>query len=239
FLGVGSFGHVVLSNNAKTQELVAVKILKRAHIVKTQTVKYVIREKSLLEISSHAFIVRFIEGFKDNANLYIILEYVPCATLYSLIHRIGSLSEKHAPFYAAQIVLGIEYLHTKDILHRDLKPENILLSEDGYIKLTDFGFAKIVSTRTYTLCGTPEYFAPEVCSQRGYGKAAEWWSIGVFIYELCTGSPPYIGRNPDMYLRIRLGQYPDRANFSDDLRSILSGLMNPDLTKRLGNLVKG
>ena len=134
-----------------------------------------------------------------------------------------------------------QYLHYMDIAFRDLKPENILFGLDGYIKITDFGFAKRFIGRTYTLCGTPEYLAPEVLLSRGYNKSVDWWSLGVLIYEMVAGFPPFFADQPiQIYEKIIAGRIRYPIHFGQHLRSLLrKGLLQGDLTQRLGNLKDG
>ena len=112
----------------------------------------------------------------------------------------------------AQIVTIFEYLHAKDIVYRDLKPENIMIGEDGYLKMIDFGFAKVVTKRTFTICGTPEYIAPEILLNQGHGKPVDWWCLGVLVYEMLAGFPPFQDEDPmNIYRKIinTKPKYPD------------------------------
>lgn len=129
------------------------------------------------------------------------------------------------------------------LVYRDLKPENILLDRNGYLKITDFGFAKMLkddSLRTYTLCGTPEYIAPEIINNHGYGQAVDWWSLGILIYEFSAGYSPFYAQNQmHMMEKIVAGKYKVPSSFSQDLKSIISNLVQCDLSKRFGNLKNG
>jgi protein kinase A len=145
-----------------------------------------------------------------------------------------------ACFYAAQIVIIFEYIHEKDIVYRDLKPENILISSDGYAKLTDFGFAKRVEHRTYTLCGTPEYIAPEVLLNKGHGKPVDWWTLGVLIYEMVAGYPPFTDEDPmGIYQKILGGKISFPRIFDKNAKALVKKLLVADLSKRYGNLKNG
>lgn len=143
-------------------------------------------------------------------------------------------------FYGAQIASVFEYLHSKDVCYRDLKPENIMIGADGYLKLIDYGFAKVVTKRTYTICGTPEYIAPEILLNKGHGKPVDWWTFGILIYEMHAGHAPFMDDDPmNIYKKIinTKPRYPD--GFDSKLKSLVKHLLRRDLSKRFGNLVGG
>ena len=125
--------------------------------------------------------------FQDERNLYILLEFVQGGELFSHLRRAGRFTSDVARFYAANIILSLEYLHSLDIIYRDLKPENLLLDRHGYIKITDMGFSKFVPDRTFTLCGTPHFLSPEIIKGTGHGKPADWWAFGVLLFEMLCG----------------------------------------------------
>jgi len=159
-----------------------------------------------------------------------------------LLHHLGQevmFSETQVRFYAGQVVLALEYLHSLDIIHRDLKPENILVDGKGNISITDFGFAKEAMTdhqKTKTFCGTVEYMAPEMIKGEGYGKTADWWSVGILLYDMLTGEPPFRSKNEAVLHkkilteRIRLPQY-----LTSGAHSMIKGLLERNTSKRLGN----
>ena len=131
-------------------------------------------------------------------------------------------------------------MHSKDIIYRDLKPENILITKDGYLKLTDFGFAKIIDGRTFTLCGTPEYLAPEILLQKGHGKPVDWWCLGILIYEMLVGIDPFSDDDPmAVYQNILKGKVKFPNCFPKNAKSLVRHLLVADLAKRYGNLING
>lgn len=239
-LGTGSFGRVKLSKHKSTGKYVALKMLKKAEIIRLKQVDHVLSENSILGSISHPFIVNM-DGFcQDERYLYLVLEYIPGGELFTYLRSVGSLEEAHAAFYAAQVVLIFEYLHSKNIIYRDLKPENVLIASDGYLKLTDFGFAKVVDGRTYTLCGTPEYLAPEILLNKGHGKPVDWWTLGILIYEMNAGIDPFTDDDPmEIYQKILKGKIKFPKDFDKNCKSLVKHLLVSDLSKRFGNLKNG
>ena len=189
-LGRGSFGKVLLVRNKNNNEIYAMKILKKSIIKEKDQEEHTKTEQKILKINDNPFIVKLYFSFQDNENLYIVTEFMQGGELFFHLHKEKKFNEERTIFYASQIILALEGLHKENIIYRDLKPENILLGVDGYIKLTDFGLSKILKNknkRTYTICGTPQYLAPEILEDEGYSKMVDWWSLGCLIYEMLVG----------------------------------------------------
>lgn len=164
-MGTGTFGRVRLVKHRDDPEEalpLALKCLKKSEIIKLKQIEHVKSEKNILERINHPFIVNLKGTFQSPTHVFMLLDYACGGELFTLLRREGRFANDVALFFAVEIILAFEYLHSSDVAYRDLKPENLLIDRDGHVKITDFGFAKEVPDRTYTLCGTPEYLAPEI-----------------------------------------------------------------------------
>lgn len=191
---------------------------------------------------NHPFIVNMRGSFKDDRYIYIVMECVGGGELFTHLRRAKRFTDEQAKFYAAQIASVFQYVHGKNIVHRDLKPENILITREGYCKLTDWGFAKVIQPgdRSFTLCGTPEYLAPEVLLNKGHGKPVDWWTLGILIFEMIAGQPPFCDEEPmGIYQKILAGKITYPKNIDKNAKSLVKNLLVADLSKRYGNLKAG
>ncbi|KYQ48891.1 cAMP-dependent protein kinase catalytic subunit [Trachymyrmex zeteki] len=247
-VGTGAFGRVILVKHKPTNTYYAMKVLDKANLVKTKQVDHTRNEKRILQsinfpfmvFMEHINVLYFNSYFKDNSYVYMVLPFAQGGEMFTHLRRMGKFDESLARFYAAQVALALEYLHHCSLVYRDLKPENILIQNSGYIRMTDFGFCKMVDGRTWTLCGTPEYLAPEVILSKGYSKAVDWWGFGVLIYEMNAGYPPFYAHDPmKIYEKIIAGKYKFAHHFGEELRDILKNTLQVDLTRRYGNLKEG
>ncbi|CAG8448622.1 664_t:CDS:2 [Acaulospora morrowiae] len=239
-LGTGSFGRVHLVQSKYNSKFYAMKVLKKTEVVRLKQVEHTNNEKQILEQVNHPFLVNLWGTFQDSANLYMVMDYVVGGELFSILRKNQRFPDHVAKFYAAEVILAFEYLHSKDIIYRDLKPENLLLDRNGHIKITDFGFAKHVPDITWTLCGTPDYLAPEIIQSKGYGKAVDWYSLGVLIFEMLAGYPPfYDDDHVKLYEKILAGRIKYPSFFESTAKDLLKRLLTSDLSKRYGNLKGG
>ena len=233
-LGKGSFGFVQLVKDS-SNKYYALKGIAKSQIIQTGQIEHVISERRVMIQLNNYFLTRLYSTFKEPNAIYFLLE--PClgGELFTLLRARHSFPEPTAQFYAGCVVLAFEYMHSKNFVHRDLKPENLLLDDKGYIKLTDFGFAKHVTDRTFTLCGTPDYLAPEVVSGSGHGRGVDWWTLGILIYEMLASYPPFYDEDPmRTYAKIMHGQVSFPKHFSPAAVDLIKKLLNPKATKRLG-----
>ncbi|KAM3913472.1 cGMP-dependent protein kinase 2-like [Leptodactylus fuscus] len=243
-LGTGGFGRVELVKLKDEDMTFALKCIKKKHIVDTHQQEHVYWEKNILQQINCPFIIRLYRTFRDAKYVYMLLEVCLGGELWTILRDTGSFEEGTARFCIGCVLEAFDYLHNRGIVYRDLKPENLLLDSEGYIKMVDFGFAKKIGPgkKTWTFCGTPEYVAPEIIMNRGHDFGADYWSLGILIYELLTGSPPFSGTDPikiyNMVLKgIEKVDFPHRiGRRSEDLIRRLCRI-NP--AERLGNRKNG
>eukprot|EP00128_Syssomonas_multiformis_P013295 Colp12_sorted_trinity150504_noHs@18367 len=238
-LGAGAFGRVTLVKHKKTGETFALKALQKSTIVELNQIEHVCNEKRIMqEMVPHPFVVRLFGTFRDTRYIYLLMELIQGGELFTILRRARRFNNDTARFYAACVVSAFSHLHAQHILYRDLKPENLLLDSQGYIKVVDMGFAKRVKHRTYTVCGTPEYLAPEIVSgSKGHDKGVDWWTLGVLIYEMLVGITPFLADDQMVIYRNILTadvRYP--SDMKPEAKNIIAGLLVKSRVRRLGNL---
>jgi len=253
-LGTGSFGRVMLVrvNADECQDPVekynvsngfkyfSMKLMKKERLRSMRQLEHVNNEKRIMGSLDFPFVVRFYDAYKDNCFVFLRMEYMGGGEMFTHLRKNRRFNENMAKFFASQVVLAFEYFHHLNILYRDLKPENLMLGNDGYLKITDMGFAKEVSDRTWTMCGTPEYLAPEIILNKGYNSTVDWWALGVLIYEMCAGFPPFYDVNTmKIYEKILQGKIKFLPYFSYPLKDIIKSFLEVDVTYRLGNMKNG
>lgn len=237
-LGKGEYGKVLLVQKKDNQNLYAMKILKKRLIQEKNQVNHTLSERSALQKAKHPYIVQLHYAFHNNKNLYMVLEYCPGGEMYYHLTKFRRFPENRSKFYSACIVLALQYLHSQQIVYRDLKPENIVIDLEGYPKLTDFGLCKEGMSRndlTRTVCGTPEYIAPEIILRQGHGLAVDWWSLGCIIYEMLVGQPPfYVEDRREIYKRIIQNRVTVPGGINPVASDLISQLLVKDPRMRLG-----
>ncbi|XP_065880657.1 probable serine/threonine protein kinase IRE4 isoform X2 [Euphorbia lathyris] len=264
----GAFGKVFLARKRITGDLFAIKVLKKLDMLRKNDVQRILAERNILIAVRNPFVVRFFYSFTCRENLYLVMEYLNGGDLYSLLRKVGCLEEDVARIYIAELVLALEYLHSLGIVHRDLKPDNILIGHDGHIKLTDFGLSKIGLINStielsvpdtnknqvsdvlnphaqqtedlsqHSAVGTPDYLAPEILLGTEHGYAADWWSVGIILFELITGIPPFAAERPeiifDNILNRKIPWPPVPDNISYEAQDLIDRLITHDPNQRLG-----
>jgi CRP-like cAMP-binding protein len=242
-LGRGSFGSVSLERDVRTGSYYALKAMSKAHIVAEKIATSVVNEKIVSELLDSDFVVRLLNVGRDAQNIYLLLEACFGGDLFDVYNNERVFgSELHARFYAGSVSLALDHLHSRRIIYRDLKLENCLLTGGGYLKLADMGLAKVVVGRTYTVCGTTDYFAPETLRQHGHNRAVDWWALGVMIFIMMSGRSPF--EAPDAmgtYKRIMKGiakvSFP--SSIGEECVSIVRGLCQKVPEERLTMGVQG
>ena len=245
-IGMGSFGKVLQcrlkssdTNGVTSNQVLAMKVISKRLLKKKESyIENINAERAILtKLSSHPFIVTMHCAFQTGDKLYIVMDYCAGGELFMWLGKNGVFLEKTASFYVAEIVLALEHLHSHNVLHRDLKPENILLGTDGHLRLTDFGLAKEVDQeKNLTVCGTQEYMAPEMIARVGYGKAADFWSLGCIAYEMLAGDPPFSSKKgaKDLFQKIMTERVKMPPYSTAAAHKLLKGLLNRNVSMRLG-----
>jgi hypothetical protein len=244
-LGCGSYGVVMLVRHVPSGRLMAMKKMSKRRIMDSGHVEHILAEKALLQQVDHPFITKLIDTFNDDNYLYVFLEFCSGGELFTRL-RLGTMSDASAAFYVAEVALALKSLLANQIVYRDIKPENIVLDAAGHVRLIDFGFAKRISSRSWSICGTIEYLAPEVVMGRGGGFAADWWALGCMAFEMLTGRSPFRmpSRAPpvdeevvradrkQLFRDIRDGKLEYPATLSEHGRSLCAGLLRSDPERR-------
>ncbi|KAI4352098.1 hypothetical protein L6164_006384 [Bauhinia variegata] len=268
----GAFGRVFLAKKRTTGDLFAIKVLKKADMIRKNAVESILAERDILITVRNPFVVRFFYSFTCRENLYLVMEYLNGGDLYSLLRNLGCLDEEVVRVYIAEVVLALEYLHSLHVVHRDLKPDNLLIAHDGHIKLTDFGLSKVglinstddlsgpavsgtsllvedepqLSTSEHqrerrkkrSAVGTPDYLAPEILLGTGHGYTADWWSVGVILFELLVGIPPFNAEHPqtifDNILNRKIPWPRVPEEMSLEAQDLIDRLLTEDPNQRLG-----
>jgi len=237
-LGVGTFGRVKLVTHG--EDVYALKCMRKGQVVALKQVEHVMNEKNLLEMCEHPFLLKLMATYQDDDEIYMLLELALGGELFSVLREKNHFDESQSRFYAACVESAFAYLHDKRIVYRDLKPENLLFDAEGYLKVVDFGFAKLVTDRTWTLCGTPEYLAPEIITNKGHNLAVDWWAFGILIFEMLVGQPPFCADDPmDIYQKILRNKVAWPSSMSKNARDLISRLLISVPAQRLGSLKRG
>ena len=237
-LGTGSFGKVLLVRHRKTNSIYAMKILKKEYIIQRKQEAHTQAERDILEKIHYPFIVSLQYAFQDPDHLFFVTEFAQGGELFYHLKREHFFENERAQFYVAEIVLALGFLHKNNLIYRDLKPENVLLDKDGHVKLTDFGLSKALlskrNSKAYTICGTPQYIAPEIIKNKGYDKTVDWWSLGVLMYEMLSGKKPFVFPKGSLRLDYFTKKVEMCNNFTEGAKDLISKFLTVEPKNRIG-----
>jgi hypothetical protein len=241
-LGIGAFGRVKLVKvkSDPTGPTYALKCQSKKAIVENGLQDHVMNEKNIMGELDHPFILKYFCSMKDDRYIYFVLELLLGGELFTFLRNETQFSESWSRFYSASVLMAFCQIHGRKIAYRDLKPENLVMDAEGFLKVVDFGLAKVVSGKTWTLCGTPDYLAPEIILNEGHDLAVDYWALGVLIYEMTAGMPPFYADDPmEVYEKILSGHVSIPSHFSKSLSDIVKKLLKTYQSKRLGNTKGG
>ncbi|XP_056451699.1 RAC-beta serine/threonine-protein kinase-like isoform X1 [Gadus macrocephalus] len=237
-LGKGTFGKVILVKEKSTGVHYAMKILRKEVIIAKDEVAHTVTESRVLQNMRHPFLTTLKYAFQTHDRLCFVMEYANGGELFFHLSRERVFTEDRARFYGAEIVSALKYLHSRDVVYRDLKLENLMLDKDGHVKITDFGLCKEGITPDATMktfCGTPEYLAPEVLEDNDYGRAVDWWGLGVVMYEMMCGRLPFYNQDHErLFELILMEEIRFPKNLAPEAKALLAGLLKKDPKQRLG-----
>ena len=241
-LGKGSFGEVYLVKEVNSEEIYAMKVLRKERIMGQNLLKYAIAERNVLKSSNHPFIVKLQYAFQTSTKLFLVIEYCPNGDLAKHLLIEKRFKEPRAKFYICEILLALEDLHKRDVIFRDLKPDNVVLDKDGHCKLTDFGLSKEGVRENFyaqSFCGSIAYLAPEMLKKQGHGKAVDWYLLGVLFYEMLVGVTPYFTtKKEDIFYNIEYGDLKIPNFVSKEAGELLKRLLERNPNKRLGGSIR-
>eukprot|EP00282_Hemiselmis_andersenii_P043019 CAMPEP_0172066180 /NCGR_PEP_ID=MMETSP1043-20130122/11025_1 /TAXON_ID=464988 /ORGANISM="Hemiselmis andersenii, Strain CCMP441" /LENGTH=490 /DNA_ID=CAMNT_0012726325 /DNA_START=273 /DNA_END=1742 /DNA_ORIENTATION=+ len=239
-VGKGAYGRVIQARKKDTGTVYAIKVLNKDDVLKTNQVQSTRTERRVLEVINHPFIVKLHYAFQTNDKLCLVMDFINGGELFTYMSTERRFSEERSRFYASEIILALQYIHSMDIIYRDLKPENILIDRLGHIRLTDFGLSKdaINTQKTYSMVGSPYYMAPEIILKQGHGKAVDWWSLGILIYEMLTGTLPFYNENTRLAYKKLLTEeleFPPNVDLSPVSVDLLVKMLARNPSERLGS----
>ncbi|ORY51045.1 kinase-like protein, partial [Rhizoclosmatium globosum] len=243
----GAFGSVYLAKKRLTGDYYAIKVLRKSDMIAKNQVTNIKAERMILGQLDSPYVVKLYFSFQTKDNLYLVMEYLNGGDCASLIKSVGALDEKWAKQYITEVVLGLEFLHSKGIIHRDLKPDNMLIDQNGHVKLTDFGLSRVGflgrqhmenAGKEKAFVGTPDYLAPESILGMGQDASVDWWAVGVILYEFLYGFPPFNAPTaPEVFSKIlacNIEWHEDEVDVSPEALDLMKKLLCKSVDHRIG-----
>lgn len=238
-IGIGSFSKIYCIQHNLSKLIYALKVINKETLIEYDQIKNAILEKKILSEFDFPFLIKSNHSFQSKDKIFFVLPFLSGGDLFFHLKK-KTFSEENVKLISSQIVLSLQYLHSNNIIYRDLKPENIMIDSDGFIKIIDFGLSKniLLCKKAFSLCGTPEYISPEVLLGKGYSILSDYWSLGVLIYELLIGIPPFYNQDISrMYELILFSEvsFPSNLTISKEAKDLIKALLVKDASKRLGS----